>query len=149
MREISLVGGWRVSTQNSRSRHWLSSERPQAIYMSGYRGVQSSIYKIEALVEQDAVTLAPLVSVADMPRGEIVYTLYTYVGAYLCTGTSKGVRITAIREGGNLLVGPVVRQVNGGVKDFVALLRIIDSTLGSSNPVVSILTEVNIASGVS
>lgn len=98
-----------------------AAEGPQAIYMSGYSGVQSSIYKIEALVEQDAVTLAPLVSVADMPRGEIVYTLYTYVGAYLCTGTSKGIRITGIREGGNLLVGPVVRQVNGGVKDFVAL----------------------------
>ena len=98
-----------------------AAEGPEAIYMSGFSGVQSSIYKIEALVEQDAVTLAPLVSVADMPRGEIVYTLYTYVGAYLCTGTSKGVRITGIREGGNLLIGPVVRQVDGGVTDFVAL----------------------------
>ena len=100
-----------------------AAEGPQAIYMSGYSGTQSAIYKITVTVDAgtNSVKLSPLTLVAEMPRGEIVNTLYTYVGSFVALGTSKGVRVSAINDGGDLVIGPLNREVNGGCSDFVAL----------------------------
>ena len=96
------------------------AEGPIAIYLTGNAGVQSSIYKIEVTIEEGAVTLSPLLLVAEMPRGELVNTIYSYVGAFLAVGTSSGVRVASMQQNGTLDIGPIVRQSDSGVHDFVA-----------------------------
>jgi hypothetical protein len=96
------------------------AEGPVAIYLAGHAGVQSSIYKIEVTVAEGVVELSPLILVAEMPRGELVNTMYSYVGAFLAIGTSDGARIAGMQANGTLDVGPIVRQSESGVHDFVA-----------------------------
>ena len=96
------------------------SEGPVAIYLAGGSGTQSSIYKLEVLVDAGVVTLTPLLLVAEMPRGEVVNTLYSYVGSFLCIGTSLGVRIASLETNGSLKIGPLTKQSSDGVHDFVA-----------------------------
>lgn len=107
----SLPDGWK----------WQDvAEGPTAVYLTGHAGVQSSLYKIEVTVEEGLVTLSPLLLVAEMPRGEIVNTIYSYVGAFLAIGTSDGVRIASMEANGSLNVGPISRESASGVHDFVA-----------------------------
>lgn len=96
------------------------SEGPVAIYIAGGSGVQSSIYKLEVTVVSGVVDLSPLLLVAEMPRGEIVNTIYSYVGSFLCIGTSLGVRISSLETNGSLKIGPVTKSSLDGVHDFVA-----------------------------
>ena len=107
------------------------SEGPTSIYLTGYSGSQSSIFKIDIAVSSGSVTLSALTNVADMPRSEIVNTTYTYVGSFLMLGTSKGVRAAAIGDTGNLSIGPLVRQSTSGVFDFVAVGSFVYAALGS------------------
>ena len=99
------------------------AEGPTAVYLTGHAGVQSSLYKIEVTVEEGLVTLSPLLLVAEMPRGEIVNTIYSYVGAFLAIGTSDGVRIASMEANGSLNVGPISRQSDSGVHDFLLTAR--------------------------
>jgi hypothetical protein len=96
------------------------SEGPVAIYISGGSGTQSSIFKLEVTVVAGVVELSPLLLVAEMPRGEIVNTIYSYVGSFLCIGTSLGVRISSMEANGSLKIGPVTKSSTDGVHDFVA-----------------------------
>ena len=100
------------------------AEGPTAIYLSGYAGDQSTIEKITIDTTATTVTLdVPTVS-ADMPRSELVYSLYSYVGSYMVIGTSKGVRVASINNNytaaGTLTVGPLLLSVADGVRDTVA-----------------------------
>lgn len=96
------------------------SEGPVAIYISGGSGTQSSIFKLEVTVVAGVVELSPLLLVAEMPRGEIVNTIYSYVGSFLCIGTSLGVRISSMEANGSLKIGPITKSSSDGVHDFVA-----------------------------
>ena len=95
------------------------SEGPTAIYLSGYVGDTSTIERVTVTTSSSAITLEVPTVVAEMPRGEQVYSLYSYVGAYLIAGTSKGCRVALINTEGTLSLGPLVVD-DGAVDDAVA-----------------------------
>ena len=81
---------------------------PTAIYASGYDNEVSVIYKIDVVATSTTVTLSVPVVVAEMPRGEQVLSMYSYVGSFLIVGTSSGCRIASISDNGTLTMGPLV-----------------------------------------
>lgn len=88
-----------------------------AIYVSGYSGDRSSIFKIEP---ESTGVLGALISVADIPRGEVVYSLYGYLGTFLAIGTSRGVRIAAIADDATIVYGPIIFETTNPVRAFTA-----------------------------
>ena len=89
-----------------------------AIYLSGYAGDKSAIFK----VQPDATTgnLGAAISVADIPLGETVRTLFGYLGTYLAIGTSRGVRIAAIADDATIVYGPIIFETTNPVVSFAA-----------------------------
>lgn len=89
-----------------------------AIYLSGYAGDKSAIFK----VQPDATTgnLGAAISVADIPLGETVRTIFGYLGTYLAIGTSRGVRIAAIADDATIVYGPIIFETTNPVVSFAA-----------------------------
>lgn len=99
------------------------AEGPASIYASGYAGDTSSIFNIGVTASTTAVELDQPVVVAELPRGETVKSLYSYIGSFLIVGTSKGVRVAAIQSDGSLSMGPLIVEIAGGSSDAVAVDR--------------------------
>lgn len=96
------------------------AEGPTGIYLSGFVGDSSTIERIGVAATTNAVTLDVPVVVADMPRGESVLSIYSYVGSYLITGTTSGCRVAQINANGSLTLGPLVVDA-AAVDDAVAI----------------------------
>jgi len=84
------------------------ADGPTAIYASGFSGENSSIFRIGVAATNTTVTLSQPVVVADMPRGENVLSMFSYVGSFLVVGTTSGVRVASISSDGSLSLGPLV-----------------------------------------
>lgn len=107
------------------------AEGPVAIYLSGYVGDTSTIERISVDTTTTTVTLDQPTVVADMPRSELVFSLYSYVGGVLIVGTSKGARVASISSTGTLALGPLVVQCSDGCRDAVADGQYVYVTAGS------------------
>jgi hypothetical protein len=94
------------------------AESGAAIYVAGYAGTQSSIYKF-TLSDAGAITsLTSAVVSAQMPDGELVYSMKQYLG-YMMIGTSKGIRAAIISpDDGSIAYGPLVAETEQPVYDF-------------------------------
>jgi hypothetical protein len=94
------------------------AESGAAIYVAGYAGTQSSIYKF-TLSDAGAITsLTSAVVSAQMPDGELVYAIKQYLG-YMMIGTSKGIRAAIISpDDGSISYGPLVAETEQPVYDF-------------------------------
>ena len=84
------------------------------IYMSGYAGSISEIWKIPytdtsstATTNYAALDLSRSSVVAQLPYGEIVKSIEAYLG-YLVIGTSLGVRVATINNDGTITYGPLL-----------------------------------------
>lgn len=97
---------------------WSSiSEGRGAIYVSGYAGDKSSIFKI---APDSSGNLGAVISVADIPRGEVVHKIFGYLGTFLAIGTSRGVRIATIADDATIVYGPIIFAVDNAVLSFAA-----------------------------
>lgn len=97
---------------------WSSiAEGRGAIYVAGYAGDKSAIFKIQP---DSSGALGAAVSVADIPRGETVRSLFGYLGTYLAIGTSRGVRIAAIADDATIVYGPLIFNTTNPVLAFAA-----------------------------
>ncbi len=101
---------------------WTSiSEGGSAIYAAGYAGGNSAIYKFVLSAGGSMPTLTSGIVAAQLPIGEIVYKIESYLG-YLMIGTNKGMRVASISEGattaGDLSYGPLLFEDTNGVHDF-------------------------------
>jgi hypothetical protein len=75
------------------------------IYAAGYAGQTSLIYK--TTIKTDGTALdAPTVA-AELPEGEIVTAIDSYLG-YVLIGTTTGFRFASSDTDGNLVVGPLI-----------------------------------------
>ena len=94
------------------------AESGAAIYVAGYAGTQSSIYKF-TLSDAGAITsLTSAVVSAQMPDGELIYAIKQYLG-YMMIGTSKGIRAAIISpDDGSISYGPLVAETEQPVYDF-------------------------------
>ena len=98
---------------------WSSiSEGGSAIYAAGYAGGNSAIYKFVLSTAGVMPTLTSGIIAAQLPIGEVVNKIESYLG-YLLIGTSKGLRVATISDAnGDLSYGPLILEDANGIRDF-------------------------------
>ena len=140
----SLIDG---STKMPTLWEWTSiTEGTNAIYLGGYAGEHSSIFKLQV---DNTGALGTIVTAATMPRGEIVLSLYTYLGSYLMVGTNKGARVATLDQNGDMQYGPLVFQNANGVYDFEGRDSYIWATNTNGINTNSGTTRINLAQPIS
>lgn len=85
------------------------------IFAAGYAGDVSLIYK--TTIKTDGTSLDAASVAAQLPLGEIVSTIDSYLG-FVFIGTNKGVRFATADTNGNLTIGSLVPVTGGAVKGF-------------------------------
>ena len=85
-------------------------EGPQAVYASGYRGTNSSIFKFSLSTAGVMPTLTNAVTAADFPDDEHVTALGVYLGTYMLIGTNRGIRVGIIDANGDISYGPLTYE---------------------------------------
>lgn len=100
------------------------AEGTNAIYASGYAGSEGAIYKFGL----DTSGAVPALSsggvlAAQLPRGEVVNCMTTYLGAFVGIGTNRGVRVGQIDDNGDIQYGPLLIENSSGVKSIAAYDR--------------------------
>lgn len=96
-------------------------EAGPAIYASGYAGANSAIYKFVLDTSGAMPVLSSGIIAAQLPQGEIIYSLYSHLGEYLCIGTNKGVRVARVDQtNGDLVYGQLLVNTTTPVRGFVA-----------------------------
>ena len=93
-------------------------EGPNAIYVSGYAGDSSTVYRLSLDTSGAVPLLTKALTAADMPRGELVHSLGSYIGKYMVFGTNKGIRVGQIDtsgfvSSGYITYGPLSVVTNG------------------------------------
>jgi hypothetical protein len=85
-------------------------EGPQAVYASGYRGTNSSIFKFSLSTAGVMPTLTQAVTAADFPDDEHVTALGVYLGTFMLIGTNRGIRVGIIDGNGDISYGPLTYE---------------------------------------
>jgi hypothetical protein len=86
--------------------HWVGfAEGQNAIYMAGYSGDKSLIYKTS--IEADGTALDIPTVAGELPDGEIISAIGGYLG-FILLGTAQGVRFCEPDDAGNLKIGPLI-----------------------------------------
>jgi hypothetical protein len=82
-----------------------AAEGFQYIYLSGYSGDKSIIYR--TTIKEDGTGLDVGIPAAELPDGEIARSMQGYLG-YMVIGTDKGVRFAVADNDGNLTLGSLI-----------------------------------------
>ena len=91
-----------------------------AIYVAGYSGTQSSIFKFTLSTAGVMPTLTSAITAAEMPVGEIIHKIYYYLG-YMMIGTNKGIRAAIVSDqDGSINYGPLIVETSQPCYDFAA-----------------------------
>jgi hypothetical protein len=89
-----------------------------AIYISGYSGIQSNIYKFTLTTAGAMPTLTSAITAAELPVGEIVFKIAYYLGN-MAIGTSQGMRMAdASQLDGSITYGALIFESTQPVYDF-------------------------------
>ena len=93
-------------------------EGPNAIYIAGYAGDSSTVYRLSLDTNGAVPLLTKAVTAADMPKGELIYAIGSYIGKYMVFGTNKGIRVGTIDtsgfvSSGYITYGPLTVVTNG------------------------------------
>jgi hypothetical protein len=91
-----------------------------AIYIAGYSGTQSSIFKFTLNTSGVMPTLTTAITAAEMPVGEIIHKIFYYLG-YMMIGTNKGIRAAIVSDqDGSINYGPLIIETTQPCYDFAA-----------------------------
>ena len=89
-----------------------------AIYISGYSGIQSNIYKFTLTTAGAMPTLTSAITAAELPVGEIVFKIAYYLGN-MAIGTNQGMRMAdASQLDGSITYGALIFESDQPVFDF-------------------------------
>ena len=89
-----------------------------AIYIAGYSGIQSNIYKFTLSTAGAMPTLTSAITAAELPVGEIVFRIAYYLGN-MAIGTSQGMRMAdASQLDGSITYGALIFESTQPVYDF-------------------------------
>lgn len=100
------------------------AEGTNAIYAAGYAGSQGAIYKFVLDTTGAVPTLASGgIQTAQLPLGEVVLSLTTYLGTFVGIGTNRGFRVGEIDGNGDIAYGPLLISNTLGVKAIAAYDR--------------------------
>lgn len=99
---------------------WRSiTDGPSAIYAAGDSGTTSQIHKF-AVVDNAGLPVLTWAGVtATMPTGEMINTIYSYVGSFVGIATNKGFRVGEIDQNGDISYGPLLFEPVGGCKGAI------------------------------
>jgi hypothetical protein len=101
-----------------------------AIYISGYSGIQSNIYKFTLTTAGAMPTLTSAITAAELPVGEIAFKISYYLD-YMAIGTNQGVRIAQLSStDGSLAYGPLSVETTQPCYDFAFRDRYIWASTG-------------------
>ena len=101
-----------------------------AIYISGYSGIQSNIYKFTLTTAGAMPTLTSAITAAELPVGEKVFKIAYYLGN-MAIGTSEGMRMAdASQLDGSITYGALIFETTQPVYDFAFRDRYIWATTG-------------------
>jgi hypothetical protein len=96
-----------------------------AIYIAGYSGIQSFIYKFTLNTSGVMPTLTTAITAAEMPVGEKIHKIYYYLG-YMMIGTNKGIRAAVVSDqDGSIQYGPLIVETTQPCYDFAARDRFV------------------------
>lgn len=99
-------------------------EGTNAIYAAGYAGARSDIFKLTLDTNGTVPALAAGGALAaQLPHGEIVHSLTSYLGTFVGIGTNRGFRVGTIDENGDLEYGPLLVENISGCKAAVGYDR--------------------------
>lgn len=83
---------------------WIGfAEGETAIYLAGYSGDKSLIYR--AGLNPDGTALDAPVVAGRLEEGEIVTAIYGYLGRFLFIGSNRGLRLALVQDSGDLRIG--------------------------------------------
>jgi len=100
------------------------AEGTNAIYVSGFAGNQSQIYKMVLDTSGNVPTLASGGTQAcQLPLGEVVNAMYVYLGNFIGIGTNRGFRVGEIDDNGDIQYGPLLVTNTNGVRAIGAYDR--------------------------
>jgi hypothetical protein len=86
---------------------WLGFASGQSgIYAGGYSGDKSSVYRVT--IKADGTGLDVPTVAADLPDGEVLTSVDSYVGGVVLLGTSLGVRLALENSDGTLNIGGLI-----------------------------------------
>ena len=89
-----------------------------AIYIAGYSGIQSNIYKFTLSTAGAMPTLTSAITAAELPVGEIVFKISYYLGN-MAIGTSEGMRMADVNSlDGSITYGALIFESTQPVYDF-------------------------------
>jgi hypothetical protein len=89
-----------------------------AIYISGYGGIQSNIYKFTLSTAGAMPTLTSAITAAELPAGEIVFKISYYLGN-MAIGTNQGMRMADVNSlDGSITYGALIFESTQPVYDF-------------------------------
>ncbi len=118
-----------------------------AIYIAGYSGIQSNIYKFTLNTSGAMPTLTSAITAAELPVGERCFKISYYLG-YMAIGTSKGMRVAQTSDqDGSIAYGPLLFESDQPVYDFAFRDKYIWATTGVDGQVG--LTRVNLGTEIS
>lgn len=101
-------------------------ETPGAILVSGYAGNYSAVYKFTVdETDGELPTLTSAVTVAELPVGEYVTGMFSYLGTYVVLGTNKGVRVAQVSDTGQIAYGPLTFETETPVEFFCGFDRFV------------------------
>jgi hypothetical protein len=101
-----------------------------AIYVAGYSGIQSNIYKFTLTTAGAMPTLTSAITAAELPVGEIVFKISYYLGN-LAIGTNQGMRMAdASQLDGSITYGALIFESTQPVYDFAFRDRYIWASTG-------------------
>ena len=92
---------------------------PNAIFGAGYSGDISYIYATTVDTSTKKAEFTFPYVVAEMPPGETILSMISYLGTYIVIGTNKGVRVGFI-EGDRLTIGSLTIESDGDVYSLMA-----------------------------
>lgn len=96
--------------------NWRSiTEGPTAIYIAGDSGTTSEIHRFSPTLDSGGLpTLTWTGVTATMPQGEIIRSIYQYVGSFVGISTSKGFRVGELDSNGDIAYGPLLFTPTNG-----------------------------------
>jgi hypothetical protein len=118
-----------------------------AIYVAGYSGIQSNIYKFTLSTTGAMPTLTSAITAAELPVGEITFKISYYLG-YMSIGTNKGMRVAQVSDqDGSIAYGPLLFESTQPVYDFAFRDKYIWAATGVDGQ--AGLTRVNLGTEIS
>ena len=118
-----------------------------AIYISGYSGIQSNIYKFTLESTGAMPTLTSAITAAEMPAGETVLKISYYLG-YMAIGTNQGMRIADVNSAdGSIAYGALLFESDQPVYDFAFRDKYIWAATGVEGQVG--VTRINLGTEIS